>query len=72
LGTPEQYMQRCLTLLPGPGYGGSNPMVGCVITDRNGVILGEGFHQQYGGAHAEVNALQQTGAPHCLRDAPCM
>jgi len=55
-------MQRCLDLAAlGRGMVAPNPMVGCVITDRNGVILGEGFHQQYGGAHAEVNALQQTG-----------
>lgn len=33
-----------------------NPMVGCVIV-HNDTIIGEGFHQQFGGAHAEVNAI---------------
>jgi diaminohydroxyphosphoribosylaminopyrimidine deaminase/5-amino-6-(5-phosphoribosylamino)uracil reductase len=33
-----------------------NPMVGCVVVHDN-KIIGEGWHQQYGGAHAEVNAL---------------
>lgn len=33
-----------------------NPMVGCVIVHED-KIIGEGFHQQYGGPHAEVNAI---------------
>lgn len=33
-----------------------NPLVGCVIVARDEVI-GEGWHERYGGAHAEVNAL---------------
>jgi len=33
-----------------------NPMVGCVIVHQN-KIIGEGWHQQYGGPHAEVNAI---------------
>ena len=33
-----------------------NPMVGCVITHKDSII-GEGFHQKYGGPHAEVNAV---------------
>jgi diaminohydroxyphosphoribosylaminopyrimidine deaminase/5-amino-6-(5-phosphoribosylamino)uracil reductase len=34
-----------------------NPFVGAVVVDENGVVIGEGFHQQYGGAHAEVFAI---------------
>ncbi|TQV74150.1 bifunctional diaminohydroxyphosphoribosylaminopyrimidine deaminase/5-amino-6-(5-phosphoribosylamino)uracil reductase RibD [Aliikangiella marina] len=37
-----------------------NPCVGCVIVN-DGVIVGEGWHQQFGQAHAEINALKQAG-----------
>ncbi|MDH3760518.1 MAG: bifunctional diaminohydroxyphosphoribosylaminopyrimidine deaminase/5-amino-6-(5-phosphoribosylamino)uracil reductase RibD [Gammaproteobacteria bacterium] len=39
-----------------------NPRVGCVIV-KNDVLLGEGWHQFTGGAHAEVNAIQSTVIP---------
>src|ERR1700749_1147295 len=53
----NQYMQRCLQLaLKGLGSVAPNPMVGCVIVHNN-VIIGEGYHQKYGEAHAEVNAI---------------
>jgi diaminohydroxyphosphoribosylaminopyrimidine deaminase/5-amino-6-(5-phosphoribosylamino)uracil reductase len=39
-----------------------NPNVGCVITDHKGDIIGQGWHQKAGTAHAEVHALQQAGA----------
>lgn len=53
----EQYMSRCLELaLKGAGTVAPNPMVGAVLVydDR---IIGEGWHQQYGEAHAEVNCI---------------
>jgi len=37
-----------------------NPRVGCVIT-RNGQVVGKGWHQKAGEAHAEINALQEAG-----------
>ncbi|MDB5283751.1 MAG: ribD 2 [Bacteroidota bacterium] len=56
----ELYMQRCLDLaLLGLGKVAPNPMVGCVIV-YNGNIVGEGFHQKYGEAHAEVNAVNSV------------
>ncbi|HKM94729.1 MAG TPA: bifunctional diaminohydroxyphosphoribosylaminopyrimidine deaminase/5-amino-6-(5-phosphoribosylamino)uracil reductase RibD [Prolixibacteraceae bacterium] len=55
--TSEKYMQRCLQLARlGEGRVAPNPMVGSVIV-HNGKIIGEGFHQKYGGPHAEVNAI---------------
>jgi diaminohydroxyphosphoribosylaminopyrimidine deaminase/5-amino-6-(5-phosphoribosylamino)uracil reductase len=38
-----------------------NPRVGCVLV-RDGVVVGEGWHELAGGPHAEINALQQAGA----------
>jgi diaminohydroxyphosphoribosylaminopyrimidine deaminase/5-amino-6-(5-phosphoribosylamino)uracil reductase len=53
----KQYMQRCIDLaLKGAGYVSPNPMVGAVLV-HNGLIIGEGWHQQYGQAHAEVNCI---------------
>ncbi len=51
------FMKRCLELAKcGAGHVHPNPMVGCVVV-YDGKIIGEGFHQKYGEAHAEVNAL---------------
>lgn len=55
--TDEKYMTRCLELAKmGAGSASPNPMVGCVIVYQ-GKIVGEGFHQKHGEAHAEVNAI---------------
>lgn len=62
----EQYMQRCLQLATlGLGHVQPNPMVGAVIVhdDR---IIGEGYHHQYGEAHAEINALKSVKEPDLL------
>lgn len=51
------YMQRCFDLARlGSGFTSPNPMVGAVIVHENRII-GEGYHRQYGGPHAEVNAV---------------
>ncbi len=53
-------MQRAMQLaMNGLGKVSPNPMVGCVI-EHNGKIIGEGWHQQFGGPHAEVNALREV------------
>lgn len=38
-----------------------NPRVGCVIANSQGEILGEGFHQKAGEAHAEIHAMRNAG-----------
>jgi len=67
--THEHFMQRCLELaLMGSGAVSPNPMVGCVIVS-GGQIIGEGFHRQYGGPHAEVNAVASVADHELLRNA---
>src|SRR5437868_13021459 len=58
----ERFMRRALELAERGRYSVSpNPMVGCVIV-RDGQIVGEGFHQRAGEAHAEVAALATCDA----------
>jgi len=56
----EFFMKRCLELAQkGAGLVSPNPMVGCVIVYED-EIIGEGFHQKYGEAHAEANAISSV------------
>jgi len=58
--THEDYMGRCLQLAKlGAGHVAPNPMVGAVLVYQD-VIIGEGYHQQYGAAHAEVNCFNSV------------
>ena len=60
LRTEKKYMQRCLDLaVNGLGLTYPNPLVGCVIVHR-GRIIGEGWHQKAGEAHAEVHAINSV------------
>ena len=62
-------MQRCLQLaLKGLGNVSPNPMVGCVIVHEN-KIIGEGYHQKYGEAHAEVNAINAVEDKSLLKSS---
>ena len=66
---PEIYMHRALELARnGAGKVSPNPMVGCVIV-HNGTIIGEGWHQQFGGPHAEPNAIAAVNNQELLKDA---
>ena len=56
----EMYMKRAMELAKkGEDKVAPNPLVGCVIV-KNNKIIGEGYHQQYGGPHAEVNAVNNA------------
>jgi diaminohydroxyphosphoribosylaminopyrimidine deaminase/5-amino-6-(5-phosphoribosylamino)uracil reductase len=61
------WMQRALELAErGRGYVEPNPLVGAVVV-RDGRAVGEGWHQRYGEAHAEIHALAAAG--EAARDA---
>lgn len=65
--THEHYMQRCIDLASsGLGFVAPNPLVGAVIVYK-GSIIGEGFHQQYGSRHAEINAINSVADPEKLK-----
>jgi diaminohydroxyphosphoribosylaminopyrimidine deaminase / 5-amino-6-(5-phosphoribosylamino)uracil reductase len=60
VNSSENYMQRCIALARlAKGHTAPNPLVGSVLVfaDR---IIGEGYHQQYGGPHAEVNCIRSV------------
>jgi diaminohydroxyphosphoribosylaminopyrimidine deaminase/5-amino-6-(5-phosphoribosylamino)uracil reductase len=57
----REWMRRALALAPrGWGRVAPNPMVGCVLV-RDGAIVGEGWHTEYGRPHAEREALAMAG-----------
>jgi len=65
----EKYMLRAIELARlGMGEVSPNPMVGCVIV-HNGVIIGEGYHTQFGTAHAEVNAVNRVKNKDLLKES---
>ena len=65
----EKFMERCLWLASaGAGAVAPNPMVGGVIVHR-GRIIGEGFHREFGGPHAEVHAVNAVLRRELLRES---
>lgn len=70
------FMERAIELsMNGVGYVNPNPLVGAVIV-KNGKIIGEGYHEFYGGPHAEVNAFKNAvedvkGAAMYVTLEPC-
>ena len=57
----EAWMDRALRLAQrGRGAVAPNPMVGAVVL-KQGRLVGEGWHERFGGPHAEVHALRQAG-----------
>lgn len=62
-------MARCLQLAANGRFGAApNPMVGAVIV-HDGKIIGEGYHRQCGGPHAEVNAVRSVKDESLLRES---
>ena len=62
-------MRRALELARlGMGRVSPNPMVGCVVVHQ-GRIIGEGWHRQYGGPHAEVNAINSVADKQLLHES---
>lgn len=64
MATPNELtaMRRAIAIsAQGLGTTSPNPPVGCVVLDRDGVPVGEGYHHRKGDHHAEVNALTAAG-----------
>jgi diaminohydroxyphosphoribosylaminopyrimidine deaminase/5-amino-6-(5-phosphoribosylamino)uracil reductase len=60
--TDVDYMARALALAErGRGRTSPNPMVGAVLVDDEGVVVGRGHHEVAGGPHAEIHALNDAG-----------
>lgn len=67
--TDEIYMQRCIDIAKrGIRAVAPNPMVGCVLVVED-KIIGEGYHERYGEAHAEVNAINNVSNQNLLKSA---
>ena len=65
----EIFMKRCIKIAQkGLGLVSPNPMVGCVIVHEN-KIISEGYHEKYGGNHAEVNAINKIKNKKILKDS---
>ncbi|MBO9618630.1 MAG: bifunctional diaminohydroxyphosphoribosylaminopyrimidine deaminase/5-amino-6-(5-phosphoribosylamino)uracil reductase RibD [Niabella sp.] len=60
----KEYLRRCFQLAQlGAGYVAPNPMVGAVLV-HDDTIIGEGYHQHYGEAHAEVHCINNALKSH--------
>lgn len=65
----SQFLKRCLDLAGLPGAAVEpNPRVGAVVV-HEGRIIGEGWHERYGGPHAEVNAVRSVADRGLLRES---
>lgn len=65
----QKFMLRAIELAEmGRGSTSPNPMVGCIIV-HDGQVIGEGYHEIYGGPHAEPNAIQAVEDKSLLPDS---
>ena len=74
----ETLMRRCFELAKqGEGRVSPNPLVGCVVLDKDGYIVSEGYHHKYGENHAERDALlklhngEEKGGTLVVNLEPC-
>src|SRR5438045_1249068 len=68
--TPKEAMQLAIAEgKKGAGFVSPNPLVGCVILNREFHLIGQGFHERVGEAHAEVQALRSVTDPRQLEGA---
>ncbi|MGM0546746.1 MAG: bifunctional diaminohydroxyphosphoribosylaminopyrimidine deaminase/5-amino-6-(5-phosphoribosylamino)uracil reductase RibD [Bacteroidota bacterium] len=66
----KKWMQLALEIAErGAGYVSPNPKVGCVIISADGKKIGQGYHEKYGQAHAEKNAVDSVQNPEQLKGA---
>lgn len=74
----EKYMKKCIELAKnGEGQTSPNPMVGCVVLDKNENEISTGYHHKYGDNHAERDALlklhngEEKGGTLIVNLEPC-
>ncbi|MCD8377423.1 MAG: bifunctional diaminohydroxyphosphoribosylaminopyrimidine deaminase/5-amino-6-(5-phosphoribosylamino)uracil reductase RibD [Candidatus Gastranaerophilales bacterium] len=74
----DNYMKQCIKLAKkGAGKTAPNPLVGCVVLDKDGKILSTGYHHRYGENHAERDALlklkngEEAGGVLIVNLEPC-
>ena len=74
----DKLMQKCINLAKqGEGQTSPNPLVGCVILDKNGSKISTGYHHRYGDNHAERDALlklhngEEKGGTLIVNLEPC-
>ncbi len=68
--TVDQAMAFAIELAEkGLGYVEPNPAVGCVILDSDDKLIGFGFHEKFGGPHAEINALKSVVEKETIKGA---
>lgn len=55
-------MKECISLArKAEGKTDPNPLVGCILVDEDGQVVGKGFHPKPGDPHAEIYALMDAG-----------
>ena len=74
----DKYMKKCIELAKGgEGQTSPNPLVGCVVLDKDGNEISTGFHYKYGENHAERDALlkltkgEEKGGTLIVNLEPC-